>query len=107
MQIVPLKIKYLVATKIPCLLLELHCVIIICVFSFITGRGSGVRYSGLYAYFVTEKQWVCIQPDLITQPYSYPLMPRMAHSMLLDSVSGLFCVVCLWSVCIYNVVPLL
>ncbi len=57
-------------------------------FSFITGRGSGVRYSGLYAYFVTEKQWVCIQPDLITQPYSYALVPRMAHSMLLDSVSG-------------------
>ncbi|XP_064400572.1 muskelin-like [Halichondria panicea] len=56
---------------------------------FITGRGSGVRYSGLYAYFVTEKQWVCIQPDLITQPYSYALVPRMAHSMLLDSENRL------------------
>ena len=44
-------------------------------------------YSGLYAYHVTDKQWVCLRPDLSSQPYKHLLKPRMAHSMILDSVS--------------------
>ena len=45
-------------------------------------------YSGLYAYHCLDKQWVCLRPDFTEGPYPDPLLPRMAHSMVLDNVSS-------------------
>ena len=44
-------------------------------------------YSGLYVYFTLDKQWVCLRPDYSDGPYADLLLPRMAHSMIIDNVS--------------------
>lgn len=45
-------------------------------------------YSGLYAYHCLDKQWVCLRQDFTEGGYPDPLVPRMAHSMVLDNVSS-------------------
>ena len=44
-------------------------------------------YSGLYVYFTLDKQWVCLRPDYSDGSYPDLLLPRMAHSMVIDIVS--------------------
>ena len=53
------------------------------------GLGASI-YSGLYAYKCLEQQWVCLKPDYTSSDGSYPHqpIPRMAHTMVLYSVSN-------------------